>query len=183
MVKKAGKIAVKSDVQSRLTARLRFVESGFTLLELIITLTILSILSFGTIPIARNVIRHEKELELKRTLREMRKAIDMYHRDCADRGLIGTLDRKINDGCYPLTLEVLVEGIPKAAPGGISASGEMLRYLRRIPKDPITGRDDWKFRSVQDEPDSESWGGENVYNVYSNSQQMALDGKTYYKDW
>lgn len=157
-------------------------EAGFTLLELIITLLILSILSLGTIPVARNVIRHEKERELKRTLREMRKAIDMYHRDCG-AGKIGTLDRKINDECYPLTLDVLVEGIPKAAPGGIAASGEMLRYLRRIPKDPITGKDDWQFRSVQDDPGSESWGGENVFNVYSSSRQLALDGKTYYKDW
>lgn len=179
MVKIARKNRLTRDKQSKSPTA----EAGFTLLELIITLAILAILSLGTIPIARNIIRHEKELELKRTLREMRKAIDLYHRDC-EKGLIGTLDRKINDGCYPVTLEVLVEGIPKAAPGGIAASGETLRYLRRIPKDPITGRDDeWKFRSVQDEPDSESWGGENVYNVYSSSRQMALDGKTYYKDW
>jgi general secretion pathway protein G len=178
MVKMARKNRLGRNKQSKSQG----VEAGFTLLELIITLAILAILSLGTIPIARNIVRHEKELELKRTLREMRKAIDMYHRDC-EQGKIGTLDRKINDGCYPVTLEVLVEGIPKAAPGGIAASGEMLRYLRRIPKDPITGQDDWKFRSVQDEPDSESWGGENVYNVYSNSRQMALDGKTYYKDW
>lgn len=170
-----------SSVQAKQSKR-RTVESGFTLLELIITLAILAVLSLGTIPVARNVIRRERELELKRTLREIRKAIDMYHRDCED-GKIGTLDRKINDGCYPLTLDVLVEGIPKAAPGGIAASGEMLRYLRRIPKDPVTGTDDWKFRSVQDDPDSESWGGENVYNIYSNSRQLSLNGKTYYKDW
>ncbi|HMV86225.1 MAG TPA: type II secretion system protein [Blastocatellia bacterium] len=173
---------VNTSLTKRKSSQRRPLETGFTLLELIITLAILSILSLGTIPIARNLIRHERELELKRTLREMRKAIDTYHRDC-DAGKIGMLDRKPNDGCYPLTLEILVEGIPKAAPGGIAASGEMLRYLRRIPKDPMTGRDDWKLRSVQDDPDSGSWGGENVYNVYSSSQQLALDGKTYYKDW
>ncbi len=174
--------AIKTSLIKRKSSKRRPLEAGFTLLELIITLAILAILSLSTIPIARNLIRHERELELKRTLREMRKAIDLYHRDCLD-GKIGLLDRKPNDGYYPVTLEILVEGIPKAAPGGIAASGEMLRYLRRIPIDPMTGKADWKLRSVQDDPDSGSWGGENVYNVYSNSQQLALDGKTYYKDW
>lgn len=161
--------------------RLRPAQSGFTLLELIITLTILALLSTGTIPIARNIIKHEREKELKRTLREIRKAIDAYHKDCND-GKIGMLDRKLKDACYPQKLETLVEGVPQFVPGSVNATGDMLRYLRRMPIDPITGRSDWVTRSVQDEPDSIG-GEENVYDVRSSSQQMALDGKTYYKDW
>jgi len=151
--------------------------SGFTLLELIITLAIIAILAAGTIPIARNMIKREREMELRRNLRDIRKAIDSYKHAC-EIGQVGPLDRKVNDECYPPDLETLVEGIHPP-----NKSDSTIRFLRRIPKDPFTGKSEWGMRSVQDERDSTSWGGENVFDVYSKANGMALDGKTYYKDW
>jgi general secretion pathway protein G len=151
--------------------------SGFTLLELIITLAIIAILAAGTIPIARNMIKREREMELRRNLRDIRKAIDSYKHAC-EIGQVGPLDRKVNDECYPPDLETLVEGIHPP-----NKSDSTIRFLRRIPKDPFTGKTEWGMRSVQDERDSTSWGGENVFDVYSKATGMALDGKTYYKDW
>ena len=153
------------------------VESGFTLLELIITLAIIAILAAGTIPVARNMIKREKEMELRRNLREIRKAIDSYNIGC-NAGLVGPLDRKLDDECYPPSLEILVEGIHPPNKGDST-----VRFLRRIPKDPFTGNADWGLRSIQDDPDSSSWGGQNVYDVYSKAPGKALDGKTQYKDW
>jgi general secretion pathway protein G len=152
-------------------------ESGFTLLELIITLAIIAILAAGTIPVARNMIKREKEIELRRNLREIRKAIDSYHLACLG-GLVGPLDRKVDDQDYPPTLEILVEGIHPPNQGD-----KTIRFLRRIPKDPFTGKAEWGMRSMQDEPDSSSWGGQNVYDVYSLAPGKALDGKTQYKEW
>lgn len=157
-------------------------QSGFTLFELIITLLIISILAVGAIPIARNVNRRDKEIELKRTLRDIRRAIDMYHRDCQEGKLYAAETNKLKSSCYPESLEKLVEGVQKGNMG-ITPTGEMLRYLRRIPVDPMTGRADWGKRSVQDDPTSSGWGEENVYDVYSLHPGMALDGKTYYKNW
>ncbi len=157
--------------------RLRKTESGFTLLELIITLAIIAILAAGTIPVARNMIKREKEMELRRTLRELRKAIDAYNISC-NQGLVGPLDRKVDDECYPPSLEILVEGIHPPNKGDST-----IRFLRRIPKDPFTGNTDWGFRSVQDDPGSTSWGGQNIYDVFSKAPGTALDGKTQYKDW
>lgn len=157
-------------------------QSGFTLFELIITLLIISILAVGAIPIARNVNRRDKEIELKRTLRDIRRAIDMYHRDCQEGKLYAAETNKLKSSCYPESLEKLVEGVQKGNMG-ITPTGEMLRYLRRIPVDPMTGRADWGKRSVQDDPTSSSWGEENLYDVYSLHPGRALDGKTYYKDW
>ncbi len=156
--------------------RIRNTEAGFTLLELIITLTIIAILAAGAIPVARNMIKREKEMELRRTLRDLRKAIDSYHIAC-NAGMVGPLDRKVDDECYPPTLEILVEGINppnKTTP---------VRFLRRIPKDPFTGKTEWGQRSIQDEPDSGSWGGQNIYDIYSLAPGKALDGKTQYKEW
>ena len=157
--------------------RFRKAESGFTLLELIITLTIIAILAAGSIPVARNMIKREKEMELHRTLRELRKAIDSYNIAC-NAGQVGPLDRKVEDECYPPTLDILVEGIHPPNKGDST-----VRFLRRLPKDPFTGKADWGLRSVQDDPDSTSWGGQNIYDVYSKAPGTALDGKTQYKDW
>src|SRR5262249_14354342 len=157
--------------------RFRKAESGFTLLELIITLTIIAILAAGSIPVARNMIKREKEMELRRTLRELRKAIDSYNIAC-NAGQVGPLDRKVEDECYPRTRDILVEGIHPPNKGDST-----VRFLRRLPKDPFTGKADWGLRSVQDDPDSTSWGGQNIYDVYSKAPGTALDGKTQYKDW
>jgi general secretion pathway protein G len=151
-------------------------EAGFTLLELIIALGIIAILAAGAIPVAKNLIRRQKEIELRRNLREIRQAIDAYHLACPS--LVGPLDRKVDDECYPPTLELLVEGIHP-----VNQGDRTVRFLRRIPKDPFTDNTDWGKRSVQDDPDSSSWGGQNIYDVYSQAPGTALDGKTKYKDW
>jgi general secretion pathway protein G len=153
-------------------------EAGFTLLELIITLAIIAILAAGTIPVARNMIKREKEMELRRNLRDIRKAIDQYKIGCDVGGLVGPLDRKIDDECYPPSLDILVEGIHPPNQGD-----RTIRFLRRIPKDPFTGKAEWGMRSVQDDPDSSAWGGQNIFDIYSLAPGTALDGKTKYKDW
>ncbi len=152
--------------------------AGFTLLELIITLAIISILAAGTIPVAKNMIRREKEMELRRNLRELRRAIDAYKIAC-EGGSVGPLDRKPDDECYPPNLQILVEGIHPPNKTGDTT----LRFLRRIPRDPFTGNTEWGVRSVQDDPDSTGGGGQNVYDVYSKAPGQALDGKTEYRQW
>jgi len=162
-------------------------ESGFTLLELIITLAIITVLALGTIPVARNLIKREREKELRRTLREIRNAIDAYYYVCDSppgQLAISPLDRRVEDACYPPTLETLVEGVHLvSSPVGLSKPDNLVRFLRRIPNDPFTGKPEWGMRSVQDDPDSTSWGGQNVYNVYSLAPGVALDGKTRYYEW
>jgi general secretion pathway protein G len=144
---------------------------------LIITLAIIAILAAGTVPVARNMIKREKEIELRRNLREIRRAIDAYKVFC-DGGGVGQLDKKVDDECYPQKLETLVEGV--IPPNKVDST---VRFLRRIPKDPFTREADWGLRSVQDDPTASSWGGQNVYDVYSKARGTALDGKTQYKDW
>lgn len=146
-----------------------------TLLELIIACTILLILSSAALPIARFTIVREREKELRRDLRDMRTAIDRY-KDYADRGMIRT---EVGSEGYPPDLDTLVKGVALGASG---ANGKNVRFLRRIPVDPMTGQPDWGMRSIQDDPDSQSWGGKNVFDVYSKSQGSALDG-TKYTDW
>ncbi|MFI5056836.1 MAG: type II secretion system protein [Candidatus Acidiferrales bacterium] len=148
-------------------------EAGMTLLELIIACSILVILSSAALPIARFSIVHRKEAELRRDLREMKDAIDRY-KDLADRNLIRV---EVGSEGYPPDLETLVTGVQLGA-----SSDRKIRFLRKIPVDPMTGRAEWGLRAVQDDPDSTSWGGRNVFDVYSKSQATASDG-TRYADW
>lgn len=150
-------------------------QAGMTLLELIIACSILAILSSAALPIARFTVLRERERELRHDLRDMRSAIDRY-KDYSDRGMIRT---EVGSEGYPPDLDTLVKGV---ALGGSGASGKNVRFLRRIPVDPMTGQADWGMRSIQDDPDSTSWGGKNVFDVYSKSQGTALDG-TKYADW
>jgi len=144
-----------------------------TLLELIIACSILIILASAALPIARYSIIRSKENELHRDLREMRDAIDRY-KDTADKNLIRV---EVGSEGYPPDLETLVKGVQ------VGASGDKkIRFLRKIPVDPMTGQAEWGLRAVQDDPDSTSWGGKNIFDVYSKSTGTALDG-TKYSDW
>jgi general secretion pathway protein G len=145
-------------------------QRGFTLLELIVATTILLILSTMAVPMARLTIKREKERRLRADLWEMRDAIDRYKLD-ADRNAFQT---KVDSQGYPPDLETLVKGV--------DVQGKKVRYLRKIPIDPMTGTTEWGLRSMQDDPDSDSWGGQNVFDVYTKSQDVALDD-TKYKDW
>jgi len=146
---------------------------GFTLVELIAAITILLILTSVALPVARVQVQRAHEVELRRALRDMRQAIDRY-KDFADRGMIPT---KADSFGYPPDLETLVTGVPLKG-----AATAKYKFLRRIPVDPMTGQADWGLRAMQDEPDSRSWGGGNVFDVYTKSQGTALDG-TRYADW
>jgi general secretion pathway protein G len=143
---------------------------GFTLIELIVATTILVVLTTLAIPLARVTIKREKERELRRDLWMLRDAIDRY-KDAADRGAFQT---KVGSENYPPDLDTLVKGI--------DVQGKKLKFLRRIPLDPMTGTTEWGLRSMQDEPDSDSWGEQNVFDVYTKSDGVGLDG-TKYKDW
>jgi general secretion pathway protein G len=157
------------------TKRPRSSEAGMTLLELIIACSILLILASAALPIQRYTILRQREAELRRDLRDMRNAIDRY-KDMADRQQIRV---QLGSEGYPPDLDTLVKGIPVGASG---AAGKNVRFLRRIPVDPMTGNAEWGMRSVQDDADSQSWGGNNVLDVYSKSTGTALDG-TKYSDW
>lgn len=148
-------------------------QRGLTMVELIFTVTIVSILSLAALPLARVSIKRQKEVELRRSLREIREAIDRY-KDASDRGFV---EVKFGSDGYPPDLETLVKGVTQ-----LNAVDKKLRFLRRIPKDPMTGTTEWGLRSSQDSPDSTSFGGQNVYDVYSKSTATALDG-TKYSDW
>jgi len=145
--------------------------SGFTLLELIVAATILSILTLMALPLARVTIQREKEKRLRQALWEMRDAIDRY-KDAADRGAFQT---KVDSQNYPPDLDELVKGIDGPA-------GKKYKFLRSIPVDPMTNSKEWGLRSMQDDADSDSWGGQNVFDVFTKSEGTGLDG-TKYKDW
>lgn len=148
-------------------------ESGFTLLELIITCAVLLVLSAAALPIAKYTIMRQREAELRRDLQDMRDAIDRY-KEAADRNQIRVA---IGSEGYPTDLETL------ATPIQLGTSGDKkIRFLRKIPVDPMTGRAEWGLRAVSDDPDSTSWGGKNVFDVYSKSTATALNG-TKYADW
>src|SRR5580698_4910917 len=146
-------------------------ELGFTLLELIVAATILSILTMMALPLARVTIQREREKQLRTALWEMRDAIDRY-KDATDRQMFQI---KLDSGGYPPDLETLVKGVE-------AQGGKKVRFLRSIPIDPMTKSKEWGLRSMQDDPDSDSWGGQNVFDVYSKSDGTGLDG-TKYKDW
>jgi general secretion pathway protein G len=145
--------------------------TGFTLLELIVAATILSILTMMALPLARVTIKREREKELRRALWEMRDAIDNYKQ----AGERGAFQIKVDSGGYPPDLETLVKGVE-------AQGGKKIRFLRSIPVDPMSKSKEWGLRSMQDDPDSDSWGGQNVFDVYTKSQGEGLDG-TKYKDW
>lgn len=148
---------------------------GMTMTELVLVVAILSILTAVAVPTVRISIKRQKEIELQRALRILRSAIDDYRR-AVDNGLIESLEEELMG--YPPELETLVEGVPLM---GLDEE-KSIKFLRRIPKDPMTNSYDWRLKSYQDEVDSDSWGGENVYDVCTTSESTALDG-TKYKDW
>jgi general secretion pathway protein G len=145
-------------------------ERGFTLIELIVATAILLILTGMVLPSARMAVTRERERELRQDLWMMRDAIDRY-KDAADRG---AFQQKVGAEGYPPDLDTLVNGV--------DVSGKKLKFLRKIPVDPMTGKTEWGMRSMQDDPTSDSWGEQNVFDVYTKSQGTALDG-TKYKDW
>jgi general secretion pathway protein G len=159
--------------------RRRRTQSGLTLVELIVAFSILLILTTMAVPMARYRVRREREKELRQDLHEMRTAIDKY-KDLCDSGKIQAGSPEAY--CYPTTLEALFNGVPLMNNvAGLNQTGKM-RFLRRIPKDPMTGDTDWGKRSMQDEPSSNSWGGQNVFDVYSRTMDKTSDG-TPYSDW
>jgi general secretion pathway protein G len=150
---------------------------GYSLIELLAVTVVLLVLASAVMPLAKVTVQRAREAELRRSLREMRTAIDRY-KDAADLQQIAATDLKAGAEGYPPKLEVLVEGV--RANG--DASGRKLKFLRRIPIDPMTRSQEWGMRSYQDDADSTSWGGQNVYDVYTTSEGVALDG-TKYVDW
>jgi general secretion pathway protein G len=155
----------------------RGTEGGFTFVELLVVCAILLILASAVLPLARVSVQRQREEELRLALREMRTAIDKY-KDAADVGAIAPFDIKAGTENYPPDLQTLVNGVSKAQ----DATGTKLKFLRRIPMDPITKSTDWGFRAYGDRPDATAWGGGNVYDVYTKSDGKGLDG-TKYKDW
>ena len=168
----------RTDLPSGLLRRRRR-QCGFSLVELIVAFSILLILSSMAVPMARIQVRRERERALNRDLLEMRHAIDKY-KDMCDAGKLQATS--VEAGCYPVTLQILVDGVPLGNKiSGLNQSGKQ-RFLRRIPVDPMTGDTDWGKRSMQDEPTSTSWGGQNVFDVYTKTMDKASDG-TAYSDW
>ena len=147
-------------------------QKGFTLSELVMVVALIAILSTMVLPVAKFTVKRRKEAELRLALRQMRTAIDEYKR-LSDQGMIPV---KIGGEGYPEELEELVEGVE------LVGQETKRKFLRRIPMDPMTKEVEWGLRSYQDDWDSTSWGGQNVYDVYSLSESVALDG-TEYKDW
>lgn len=157
-------------------ARAGRLAQGYTFVELLIVTSILFILASAVLPLAQVTSQRQREAELRRNLREVRMAIDRF-KDAVDLGQIAQTELEPGSEGYPPNLETLVDGVPAAN----DASGRRLKFLRRIPLDPMTGTE-WGLRSYQDKPDSTSWGGQNVFDVYTTSGGTALDG-TKYRDW
>lgn len=154
-------------------------QRGFTLVEMLVTLTILAILASAILPLAKTTVKREKEIELRRNLRLIREAIDAYKKFADEK----KIEVEEETQGYPPDLETLVLGVEVKVDSDQENSGtKIIKFLRRIPMDPITNSNEWGLRSYQDDPDSDVWGGENVYDVYTRSDARALDG-TKYKDW
>jgi general secretion pathway protein G len=154
---------------------------GFTLIEMIITLSLVAVLAMSALPLGKMAVKRDHEVELARGLRQMREAIDAWKKLADEKKIEVEED---TEG-YPPTLEDLVKGVEvddKDAKGQGSGRKKTVKFLRRIPKDPMTNSFDWGLRSYQDDPDADVWGEENVYDVYTKSPAKALDG-TFYKDW
>jgi general secretion pathway protein G len=147
---------------------------GFTMVELLVTIAVLLILAGAMMPVAKFAVKREKELELRRALRVMREAIDLYKKFCDTRAI---QKEGVDSECYPPDLETLAKGVELNG-----KLGQKMKFLRRIPIDPMTKTTEWGLRSYQDDYDSTTWGRENVYDVYTTSGGKALDG-TEYKDW
>jgi general secretion pathway protein G len=152
-------------------------QCGYTFVELLVVTTILMILASAIMPLAKVTATRSREAELRRSLREMRSAIDKF-KDAADLQQISNLELKAGSENYPNDLQMLVDGVSAAN----DATGRKLRFLRRVPVDPMTKTTEWGMRSYQDKPDSRTWGGQNVFDVYTTFEGTALDG-TKYKDW
>jgi general secretion pathway protein G len=153
---------------------------GFTLIEMIITLSLVAILALAALPLGKIAVKRADEIELQRALRLMREAIDAYKKLADEKKIEVEED---TEG-YPPTLETLVEGVEVQGQDdqGKAGAKKTVKFLRRIPKDPMTDTYDWGLRSYQDDFDSDVWGEENVYDVYTKSPAIALDG-TKYRDW
>ena len=149
-------------------------QGGFTLLELVVTATVLMILASAVVPLARNGLKRQQELELRRSLREMRGAIDEYKKQAEQQKIKAP---PADTNFYPESLEVLVEGVPATG-----STTRKIRFLRRIPIDPFTGKTEWGFRNTNDDANSTSWGGGHVYDVYSTSQGTGMNGMPY-REW
>ena len=167
---------MSADLMNRYFPRIK----GFTLVEMLVTLTILAILAAAVMPLAKTAVKREREIELRQNLRLIREAIDAYKK-LADENKIEI--EEDTEG-YPPDLETLVEGVEVQEEGeeGEEPRTKIVKFLRRIPKDPMTNSYDWGLRSYQDDHDSDVWGGENVYDVYTTSLATALDG-TKYREW
>jgi general secretion pathway protein G len=157
--------------------RLTTTSRGYTFIELIIVSTMILVLASAIMPLTKVTMQRMRETELRRALREMRIAIDKF-KDAADLGQIGATDLKAGAENYPADLETLVNGVSATN----DQTGRKLKFLRRVPSDPITKSTEWGLRSYQDEPNSTKWGGQDVFDVHSTSDGTALDGSKY-KDW
>jgi general secretion pathway protein G len=147
---------------------------GMTLVELIVAFTIMMILSLMAVPLAKVKLRSNRETDLKYALHTMRAALDKYNTLCY-QGYFGAI--KMGSFCYPESLDVLVEGVKLQG-----ADDKKMKFLRSIPRDPFTKSTEWGLRSMQDDNKSTTWGGENVFNVYTKSTEKAADGRPY-ADW
>jgi general secretion pathway protein G len=152
-------------------------ERGYSFIELLIVTAILFVLASAVMPLAQVTSQRQREAELRANLRQMRTAIDKF-KDAVDQGRISQTELQPGSEGYPPDLETLVEGVPIQG----DASGAMLKFLRRVPVDPMTNSTDWGKRSYQDRPDAQSWGRQNVFDVYTKSDATALDG-TKYREW